>query len=108
MADIVLYEVKDRIAYITMNRPEKLNALNDEMVAELSRTWDRFEADPAARVAILSGAGKAFCGGADITPGALAPLVLEPPLLVELFEPTLRDLLALVLRSHGRLVRMPT
>lgn len=73
MADVVLYEVKDRIAYITMNRPEKLNALNDEMVAELSKIWDRFGSDPAARVAILSGAGKAFCGGADITPGALVP-----------------------------------
>lgn len=73
MTDVVLYEVKDRIAYITMNRPEKLNAINNEMVAELSKTWDRFEQDPEARVAILSGAGKAFCGGADITPGALEP-----------------------------------
>jgi len=73
MAEVVLYEVKDRIAYITMNRPEKLNAINNEMVAELSKTWDRFEQDPDARVAILSGAGRAFCGGADITPGALEP-----------------------------------
>ena len=73
MSDVVLYEVKDRIAYITMNRPEKLNAINNEMVAELSKTWDRFEQDPEARVAILSGAGRAFCGGADITPGALEP-----------------------------------
>ncbi len=73
MSDVVLYEVKDQIAYITMNRPEKLNAINNEMVAELSKTWDRFEQDPEARVAILSGAGRAFCGGADITPGALEP-----------------------------------
>ena len=73
MADLILYEVKDRIAYITMNRPEKLNAINNEMVAEFIKTWDRFEQDPDARVAILSGAGRAFCGGADITPGALEP-----------------------------------
>ena len=73
MADVILYEVKDRIAYITMNRPEKLNAINDEMVAEFIKTWDRFEQDPDARVAILSGSGRAFCGGADITPGALVP-----------------------------------
>jgi enoyl-CoA hydratase/carnithine racemase len=73
MANLVLYEVKDQIAYITLNRPEKLNALNTEMVTELSKTWDRFEEDPASKVAILSGAGKAFCGGADITPGALEP-----------------------------------
>jgi enoyl-CoA hydratase/carnithine racemase len=73
MANLVLYEVKDQIAYITLNRPEKLNALNNEMVTELSKTWDRFEEDPDARIAILSGAGRAFCAGADITPGALEP-----------------------------------
>jgi enoyl-CoA hydratase/carnithine racemase len=73
MTDLILYEVKDKIAYITLNRPEKLNALNNEMVAELSKTWDRFEEDPDARIAILSGNGKAFCAGADITPGALEP-----------------------------------
>jgi enoyl-CoA hydratase/carnithine racemase len=73
MANVVLYEVKDQIAYITLNRPEKLNAINTEMMTELSKTWDRFEQDPDARIAILSGAGKAFCGGADITPGALEP-----------------------------------
>jgi enoyl-CoA hydratase/carnithine racemase len=73
MADLVLYEVKDKIAYITLNRPEKLNALNNEMVAELIKIWNRFEEDPDARIAILSGAGRAFCAGADITPGALEP-----------------------------------
>ena len=73
MANLVLYDVKDQIAYITLNRPEKLNAINNEMVNELSKTWDRFEEDSHARVAILSGAGRAFCGGADITPGALEP-----------------------------------
>jgi E-phenylitaconyl-CoA hydratase len=73
MAKVVLYEVKDQIAYITMNRPDKLNALNNEMVSELNKTWDRFESDPEAKVAILSGAGRAFCAGADITPGALEP-----------------------------------
>ena len=73
MANLVLYEVKDQIAYIALNRPEKLNAINTEMVTELSKTWDRFEEDPDSKVAILSGAGKAFCGGADITPGALEP-----------------------------------
>jgi len=73
MANLVLYEVKDQIAYITLNRPEKLNAINTEMVTELIKTWDRFEEDSDSKVAILSGAGKAFCGGADITPGALEP-----------------------------------
>ncbi len=63
---IVLYEVKDQIAYITMNRPEKRNALNSELCIELGKTWERFEQDPDARVAILSGAGKAFCAGQDL------------------------------------------
>jgi enoyl-CoA hydratase len=68
---VVLYEVKDQIAYITMNRPEKLNALNSELCIELGKTWRRFEQDRDARVAILSGAGKVFCNGADLNPGAL-------------------------------------
>ena len=63
---IVLYEVKDQIAYITMNRPEKRNALNSELCIELGKTWERFEQDPDARVAILSGDGKAFCIGQDL------------------------------------------
>jgi enoyl-CoA hydratase/carnithine racemase len=71
----VLYEVKDHIAYVTLNRPDKLNALNGEVSDTLRETWGRFEQDPDARVAILSGAGKSFCAGADITPGATNPEV---------------------------------
>ena len=63
----VLYEVKDQIAYITLNRPEKLNAFNLEMSAALRDTWDRFENDPDARVAILTGKGKSFSAGVDLT-----------------------------------------
>jgi enoyl-CoA hydratase/carnithine racemase len=43
------------------------------MVALFIETWERFEQDPEAKVAVLSGAGRAFCGGADISPGALVP-----------------------------------
>ncbi len=68
---IVIYEVKDQIAYITLNRPEKLNAFNIELAYTLRDTWNRFENDPDALVAILSGAGRAFSAGADITPGIL-------------------------------------
>jgi len=76
MADsVVLYETKDNIAYITLNRPDKLNALNGELSDTLRETWGRFEQDPDARVAILSGAGKSFCAGADIAPGATDPEV---------------------------------
>lgn len=67
--EIVQYEVKDQIAFIQMNRPEKLNALNPALSDALNDTWARFEADPDARVAILSGAGRAFCSGADLEAG---------------------------------------
>jgi len=63
---VLLYEVKEQIAYITMNRPEKRNALSPELCLALEEIWERFEQDPEARVAIFSGAGKGFCAGADL------------------------------------------
>lgn len=62
---LVLYKVKDKIAFVKMNRPDKLNALNVELSAALHESWERFEKDNDALVAILSGAGKSFCAGAD-------------------------------------------
>lgn len=64
---LVLYEVKDKVAFITLNRPEKRNALNSELLGEISATWKRFEKDPDAWVGILSGAGKCFSSGMDQT-----------------------------------------
>ena len=64
--DLVRYEVKQEIAFVQMNRPDKLNALSVELADALNDTWARFEADPLAKVAILSSAGRAFCAGADI------------------------------------------
>ena len=65
------YEVKDEIAYITLNRPEKRNAIDDELAHELLAVWPRFEKDPNVKVGILSGAGRDFCVGLDLTPGAV-------------------------------------
>jgi len=61
-----LYEKRDRIAYITLNRPAALNALDDALNDELWTIWQDFNDDPAVDVAILSGSGKAFCAGADL------------------------------------------
>jgi enoyl-CoA hydratase/carnithine racemase len=63
---VVLYESRDGIAEITLNRPEKYNVLTHEVVAELRAAWERFNAGDD-RVAILAGAGgKAFTAGADL------------------------------------------
>lgn len=61
-----LYEKKDRIAYVTLNRPESLNSLDDELNGELGAIWQNFADDPSVDVAILTGAGRAFCAGADL------------------------------------------
>lgn len=62
---IVNYEKKGHLVMVTMNRPEKLNALNREMLQELRKAWIRYGEDDDAWVAILTGAGKAFCAGLD-------------------------------------------
>nr|WP_320050390.1 enoyl-CoA hydratase-related protein [uncultured Desulfuromonas sp.] len=62
----VIYEKKDRIATITLNRPEALNALDDALNDELWTIWNDFNTDPAVDVAIVTGSGKSFCAGADL------------------------------------------
>ena len=68
MSDAVLFDARDDgIAIITLNRPDSRNALGKEVRDGLFAAWDRFERDPALRVAILTGAGdKAFCAGGDL------------------------------------------
>ena len=62
----VSYEVSEGVATLTLRRPEKLNALNDPMRRSLRDAFEKFEADPRAKVAILTGEGRAFCAGADL------------------------------------------
>lgn len=63
---IVKYEVKDRIAYITLNRPEKRNAFSYELVKALKQAFTDAEHDKDAKVIILRAEGKVFCAGADL------------------------------------------
>ena len=63
----VLYETKGRVAYIILNRPDRLNAINDEMPPEIERAVQRADSDPNVHVMILEGAGKAFCSGYDLS-----------------------------------------
>ena len=62
----VLYEKDGRIARITLNRPEVMNAINEELASELEQSVKDSDADPEIDVTILSGAGSAFCAGYDL------------------------------------------
>jgi enoyl-CoA hydratase/carnithine racemase len=64
--DFIRYECRDRVATITFNRPEKLNAFNDAMVMRLAAVLHEFDIDPEADVAVLCGEGRAFSSGADV------------------------------------------
>ena len=64
--DLVLCDVAERVAVVTMNRPAALNALSDAMLAALDATLARLEGDPGVRVIVLRGAGKVFCAGHDL------------------------------------------
>ncbi|WP_179137737.1 enoyl-CoA hydratase/isomerase family protein, partial [Candidatus Entotheonella palauensis] len=66
MAPAILYEQRDEIVIITMNRPEALNAINRQLRQDMTDALERYDADDRARVAIVTGAGRAFCAGRDL------------------------------------------
>ncbi|WP_339635940.1 enoyl-CoA hydratase-related protein [uncultured Sneathiella sp.] len=71
MTDAILFDEKDDIVVITINRPEKLNSINQDVRTGLLAAWERFEKTPELKVAILTGAGeKAFCAGMDLKEAA--------------------------------------
>ena len=63
---VVLLERKGAVATVTLNRPEALNSMNEELLQEALGAFDAIEADASIRVAVLTGAGKAFCAGGDL------------------------------------------
>lgn len=63
------YEVEDGVATITLNRPDKLNAFNTQMMKDLIAAFDVTDADDAVRAVIVTGAGRGFCAGADLSAG---------------------------------------
>ena len=77
MTDSVLYELRDGIATVTMNRPETFNALDGEMAAGLGAATARAAGDPAARCVVLQGAGGQFMAGGDLK--AFHGVLGEPP-----------------------------
>jgi enoyl-CoA hydratase/carnithine racemase len=65
----ILYEVAEHVATITMNRPEQLNAFTTKMMREMIDAFDRVDADDDVRAVIVTGAGRGFCAGADLSAG---------------------------------------
>ena len=66
MTEILKREDKDAIATLTLNRPEALNPLSEEMLAALQETFDALSVDTSVRCVVLKGAGRAFCAGHDL------------------------------------------
>ncbi|HXY75940.1 MAG TPA: enoyl-CoA hydratase-related protein [Steroidobacteraceae bacterium] len=80
MSEAVVFEMQGPVAIITINRPERRNAINAEVRAGLFAAWRRFEDDPVAKVAILTGAGdQAFCAGMDLKEASAMGLKVPPP-----------------------------
>ena len=65
----ILYDVADNILTITLNRPEKLNAFTREMMLEMIDAFDKADADDNIRAIIVTGSGRGFCAGADLSSG---------------------------------------
>ena len=61
------YKLDDNVAIVTLNRPDKLNALTDEMYARMTELFTAFQTDDSVRAVIVTGAGRAFCSGGDVT-----------------------------------------
>lgn len=64
------YEVEDGVGTITLNRPDKLNAFNTQMMKDMIAAFDATDADDAVKAVIVTGAGRGFCAGADLSSGA--------------------------------------
>jgi enoyl-CoA hydratase/carnithine racemase len=65
----ILYEVSDRVATITLHRPDRLNAFTGTMMREMIAAFDRIDADDDVRAVIVTGSGRAYCAGADLSSG---------------------------------------
>ena len=104
----VLYQLDGSVARITLNRPEKKNALSDNLIAALKDSLKRAGGDEAVRVVIIKGAGSDFCSGADlsalqkIADSSIADNAADAHSLMEVFT-LIRDLpIPVVAAVHGR------
>ena len=94
----ILLDISDGVATITLNRPDKLNSFNGDMHAELRDALDRVTADAPVRCLLLTGAGRGFCAGQDLSDRAVAPDQPMPDLGQSIetnYNPLIRRLRAL-------------
>ncbi|MFN8161423.1 MAG: enoyl-CoA hydratase/isomerase family protein [Solirubrobacterales bacterium] len=91
----VLYEKRGRIAYVTINRPEARNAIDPEVHRLMIETWADFRDDDSVDVAILTGAGEAFCAGADLK-------TYIPPIMESARPADIREIVELGLNGFTR------
>jgi enoyl-CoA hydratase/carnithine racemase len=91
----VLYEKRDRIAYVTINRPEARNAIDPDVHRLMIETWADFRDDDSVDVAILTGAGEAFCAGADLK-------TYIPPIMSQASPHDIREIVELGLNGFTR------
>jgi enoyl-CoA hydratase len=87
----LIYEKRENLALLTLNRPERRNALNTGLVRALRQAWDDFESDPDLRVAVLTARGKAFCAGMDLEDPRVGPILNScvPNVGVEVTKPVI-------------------
>ena len=95
----ILYELRDGIARITLNRPDKRNALDGEIIAELKAAFSASASDEACRVVLLTGAGADFCSGADL---ANLEKTAENSVLDNIADARATADLFLMMRNHPR------
>ena len=72
-SETVICEIHDGTATVTLNRPEVLNAMNDELMGGICRAMERVVEDESVRVVIVTGSGRGFCAGADLARAAEGP-----------------------------------
>src|SRR4051812_46222433 len=92
---VVLYEKRDRIAYVTINRPEARNAVSPEVHRAMIAAWADFAEDDSVDIAILTGAGEAFCAGADLKE-------YIPPIIADSDATDIREIAELGLNGFTR------
>ncbi|OAT81133.1 enoyl-CoA hydratase-related protein [Desulfotomaculum copahuensis] len=92
MYQTILYEIREGVATLTLNRPTSLNSINRQMMDELRNALGRVQGDPSVRCLVLTGAGKGFCAGADLGAGLMRDPTGLASALKEMYNPFIRTL----------------